>query len=71
LRRPPHAESGERLASLENLKRIGKRTGVFEVRLANHDNAIAATNNIYSARWKKMEALESSEVPANQKPPHY
>ena len=58
----------------------------LEVRVAHQDKTIADLNEMITAQWKKIEAMErqlrrlveevdtlsSGEAPpANQKPPHY
>lgn len=63
-----------------------KRLEDLEMRLAYQDKTIADLNDVITAQWKKIEALErqlmrldeelrdidSMEAPAaNQKPPHY
>jgi SlyX protein len=67
------------------MKSIDKRLEEFEMRLAYQDKTIADLNDVITAQWKKIEALErqllrldeelrdidSMEAPPNQKPPHY
>jgi SlyX protein len=62
-----------------------KRLDELEIRVAHQDRAIADLNEVITAQWKKLEAMErqlrrlgeeleaqqSTEAPANQKPPHY
>jgi SlyX protein len=58
----------------------------LEIRMAHQDQTIAELNDVITAQWKKLdalerqlhrlgeelEAMESGESPAaNQKPPHY
>ena len=57
----------------------------LEIRLAHQDKAIADLNDVITGQWKKiealerqlrrlneeMQALESSDAPPIQKPPHY
>ena len=57
----------------------------LETRTAHHDRTIAELNDVITAQWKKLDALErqigrlgeemeallSADMPANQKPPHY
>ncbi|MCA0434236.1 MAG: SlyX family protein [Proteobacteria bacterium] len=57
----------------------------LEIRLAHQDRAIADLNDVITGQWKKiealerqlrrlneeMQALESSDAPPIQKPPHY
>lgn len=64
---------------------IDKRLEEMELRLAYQDKTIADLNDVITAQWKKIEALErqllrldeelrdldSLEAPPNQKPPHY
>jgi SlyX protein len=61
------------------------RIDEMELRLAYQDKTIADLNDVITAQWKKIEALErqllrldeelrdidSMEAPPNQKPPHY
>jgi SlyX protein len=62
------------------------RLNELEIRISHQDKTIADLNDMITAQWKKIEALErqlrrlgeeleamdSSEGPAaNQKPPHY
>jgi SlyX protein len=61
------------------------RIDELELRLAYQDKTIADLNDVITAQWKKIEALErqllrldeelrdidSLEAPPNQKPPHY
>jgi SlyX protein len=72
-------------AGLEHMNNIDKRLEEMEMRLAYQDKTIADLNDVITAQWKKIEALErqllrldeelrdidSMEVPPNQKPPHY
>ncbi len=62
-----------------------ERITELETRIAHQDRAIADLNEMITAQWKKLEAmerqlrrfgeeissLEGNEAPANQKPPHY
>ena len=57
----------------------------LEIRIAHQDKTIADLNEMITAQWKKIEmlerqlrrldeevqALDTGDVPANQKPPHY
>lgn len=57
----------------------------LEIRMAHQDQSIADLNDMITAQWKKLDALErqlkrlgdalenidASDAPANQKPPHY
>jgi SlyX protein len=57
----------------------------LEIRLAHQDQTIADLNDVITAQWKKLDALErqlkrlseelqtmdQGDAPANQKPPHY
>jgi SlyX protein len=57
----------------------------LEIRMAHQDQTIADLNDVITAQWKKLDALERQlkrlseelqtmdqvDVPANQKPPHY
>jgi SlyX protein len=61
------------------------RIDEMELRLAYQDKTISDLNDVITAQWKKIEALErqllrldeelrdidSVEAPPNQKPPHY
>jgi SlyX protein len=61
------------------------RINDLEVRMAHQDQTIADLNDVITAQWKKLDALErqlkrvseeletmdQGEAPANQKPPHY
>jgi SlyX protein len=67
------------------MKSIEERLQELEMRLAYQDNTISDLNDVITAQWKKIEALErqllrldeelrdidSLEAPPNQKPPHY
>jgi SlyX protein len=67
------------------MKSIDERLEEFEMRLAYQDKTISDLNDVITAQWKKIEALErqllrldeelrdidSMEAPPNQKPPHY
>jgi len=67
------------------MKSIDKRLEELEMRLAYQDKTISDLNDVITAQWKKIEALErqllrldeelrdidSMEAPPNQKPPHY
>jgi len=67
------------------MKNIDKRLEDLEMRLAYQDKTISDLNDVITAQWKKIEALErqllrldeelrdidSMEAPPNQKPPHY
>ncbi len=67
------------------MKCIDKRLEELEMRLAYQDKTISDLNDVITAQWKKIEALErqllrldeelrdidSMEAPPNQKPPHY
>lgn len=64
---------------------IVQRMNELEMRVAHQEKTIAELNDVITAQWKKMEtlerklqrfgeeleALDSAEAPANQKPPHY
>ena len=64
---------------------IEQRMNELEMRVAHQEKTIAELNDVITAQWKKMEtlerklqrfgeeleALDSAEAPANQKPPHY
>jgi SlyX protein len=64
---------------------IEKRVDELEMRVAHQDKTIAELNEVITAQWKKTQALErqlqrlgeevdaldASDAPANQKPPHY
>ncbi len=70
---------------LEHMKSIDKRLEELEMRLAYQERTITDLNDVITAQWKKIEALErqllrldeelrdidSMEAPPNQKPPHY
>ena len=57
----------------------------LEIRMAHQDQTIAELNDVITAQWKKLDALErqmkrlgealenmdAGDAPANQKPPHY
>ena len=61
------------------------RINDLEIRMAHQDQTIADLNEVITAQWKKLDALErqlkrlsaeletmdQAEAPANQKPPHY
>lgn len=62
-----------------------QRLNELEMRVAHQDKTIAELNDVITAQWKKLDALERqlgrlgdeleamapTELPANQKPPHY
>lgn len=64
---------------------IETRMDELEMRVAHQDKTIAELNEVITEQWKKLEmmerqlrrlgeeleAMESPEAPANQKPPHY
>ncbi len=64
---------------------LEKRIDELEIRAAHQDKAIADLNDVITAQWKQiealerqlrrlndeMQALEASEAPPIQKPPHY
>ena len=57
----------------------------LETRVAHQDKTIAELNDVITAQWRKLEAIEfqlrrlgeemqsmdAGDAPANQKPPHY
>jgi uncharacterized coiled-coil protein SlyX len=55
----------------------------LETRVAHHEKTIGELNDVITAQWRKIEALEFQlrrfgeelqnigDVPQNQKPPHY
>jgi SlyX protein len=61
------------------------RLDSLEIRMAHQDRIIAELNDVITAQWKKLDALERKvqrmgeeleamdmgDMPANQKPPHY
>ncbi len=61
------------------------RLNELEMRMAHQDRTIADLNDVITAQWKKIEALENqlrrmgeelqslepSDTATNQKPPHY
>lgn len=61
------------------------RLDELEMRMAHQDQTIAELNEVITAQWKKIEALENqlrrfgeelqslepSDTAAHQKPPHY
>jgi SlyX protein len=67
------------------MKSIDNRLEDLEMRLAYQDKTISDLNDVITAQWKKIEALErqllrldeelrdidSMEAPPNRKPPHY
>lgn len=67
------------------MNNIEKRLEELEMRLTYQDKTIADLNDMITAQWKKIEALERQllrldeelrdldllEAPPNQKPPHY
>jgi SlyX protein len=67
------------------MESIDKRLEELEMRLAYQEKTISDLNDVITAQWKKIEALErqllrldeelrdidSLEAPPNQKPPHY
>ncbi len=64
---------------------IDTRIHDLEIRVAHQDQTIADLNDVITAQWKKLDAMErqlkrvseeletmdQAEAPANQKPPHY
>ncbi len=64
---------------------VARRIDELETRIAHQDKTIADLNEMITAQWRKMEALEfqlrrfgeelqsmdSAEAQANQRPPHY
>lgn len=64
---------------------IDQRIMTLEIRMAHQDQTIADLNDVITAQWKKLDALErrlqrlgeeietmdTGGAPANQKPPHY
>jgi SlyX protein len=64
---------------------IETRLNDLEIRVEHQDQTIAELNDVITAQWKKLDALErqmqrlgeeleamdAGEIPANQKPPHY
>ena len=64
---------------------VAKRIDDLETRIAHQDKIIADLNEMITAQWRKIEALEfqlrrfgeelqsmdSAEAQANQRPPHY
>lgn len=67
------------------MSRLEHRIDELEMRLTYQDRTIADLNDVITAQWKRIEALErqfsrldqelrgidSLEAPPNQKPPHY
>ena len=68
-----------------NVETLETRIDELEIRATHQDQIIADLNDVITAQWKKieklerqlqrfgeeLEALESNDAPANQKPPHY
>ena len=64
---------------------VSKRIEELETRVAHQDKTIAELNEVITAQWRKLEAIEfqlrrwgeemqsmdAGDAPANQKPPHY
>ncbi len=64
---------------------IATRIDELEMRMAHQDQTIAELNDVITAQWKKIEALEAqlrrfgeelqslepADTAAQQKPPHY
>ncbi len=64
---------------------VARRIDELETRIAHQDKTIADLNEMITAQWRKMDALEfqlrrfgeelqsmdSAEAQANQRPPHY
>jgi SlyX protein len=62
-----------------------KRIDDLEMRVAHQEKTIGELNDVITAQWRKMEAIEfqlrrlgeemqtmeQGDAPANQKPPHY
>ncbi len=67
------------------MAKIENRIDELEIRIAHQDRTIADLSDMLTAQWKKiellerqlrrlgeeLEAMESGDAPANQKPPHY
>lgn len=70
---------------MEHMKSLDECLEDLEIRLSHQDKTIADLNDVITAQWTKiaalerqlqrlgeeLDALESAEAPANQKPPHY
>jgi SlyX protein len=64
---------------------VAKRIDDLETRVAHQEKIIGDLNDVITAQWRKMEAIEfqlrrlgeelqtmdAGDVPTNQKPPHY
>jgi SlyX protein len=64
---------------------LANRIEELETRVAHQDKIIGELNDVITAQWRKMEAIEfqlrrlgeemqtmeQGDAPANQKPPHY
>ncbi len=64
---------------------IEQRIDELEIRMVHQDKTIGELNEVITAQWKNIEAMErqlrrlgeelesmeNSEAPANHKPPHY
>lgn len=64
---------------------ISNRLEELETRVAHQDKTIAELNDVITAQWRKLEAIEfqlrrlgeemqsmdAGDAPVNQKPPHY
>jgi SlyX protein len=64
---------------------VAARIDDLETRVAHQEKTIGELNDVITAQWRKMEAIEfqlrrlgeemqtmeQGDAPANQKPPHY
>jgi SlyX protein len=64
---------------------LSARVEELETRLSHQEKTIGELNDVITAQWRKMEAIEfqlrrlgeemltmeQGDAPANQKPPHY
>jgi SlyX protein len=64
---------------------LANRIEDLETRVAHQEKTIGELNDVITAQWRKMEAIEfqlrrlgeemqtmdQGDAPANQKPPHY
>jgi SlyX protein len=64
---------------------FSQRIDDLETRVAHQEKTIGELNDVITAQWRKMEAIEfqlrrlgeemqtmdAGDAPANQKPPHY
>jgi SlyX protein len=67
------------------MREVAKRIDDLETRVAHQEKTIGELNEVITAQWRKMESIEfqlrrlgeemqaidTSDAPPQQKPPHY